>query len=63
MLLQFLLCFLINHLGLSIDVSPLALVQMNAAMLAVGLFAFIGLRLRVDARARERRLAVALLIW
>jgi hypothetical protein len=36
---------------------------MNAAMLAVGLFAFIGLRLRIDARARERRLAAALLIW
>jgi hypothetical protein len=62
MLLQFLFCFLLNHLRLSVDIS-LATVQMNAAMLAVGLFAFIGLRLRMDARARERRLAVALLIW
>jgi hypothetical protein len=62
MLLQFLFCFLVNHLRLSVDFS-LALVQMNAAILAVGLFAFIGLRLRMDARARERRVAAALLIW
>jgi hypothetical protein len=62
MLLQFLICFLVNHLRLSVDFS-LALVQMNAAILAVGLFAFIGLRLRMDARARERRVAAALLIW
>ena len=44
------------------DVS-LAMIQMNAAMIAAGLFAFIGLRLLRDARARERRLAAALLIW
>ncbi|HUE42536.1 MAG TPA: hypothetical protein VMP12_03180 [Candidatus Sulfotelmatobacter sp.] len=62
MLLQFLFCFLLNHLRLSVDIS-LALIQMNAAMLAGGLFAFIGLRLRMDARARERRLAATLLIW
>ena len=60
MLLQFLLCLLIDHLRLSVNVS-LAMVQMNAAMLAAGLFAFIGLRLLRD--ARERRLAAALLIW
>ena len=41
------------------DVS-LAMIQMNAAMIAAGLFAFIGLRLLRDARARERRLAAAL---
>jgi len=62
MLLQFLLCFLIDHLSFSVSVS-LAMVQMNAAMIAAGLFAFIGLRLRMDARARGRRLAAALLIW
>ena len=62
MLLQFLMCFLIDHLKFSVDVS-LAMVQLNAAMLAVGLFAFIGLRLLLDARARERRVAAALLIW
>jgi hypothetical protein len=62
MFLQFLMCFLIDHLRWSVDVS-LAMVQMNAAMLAVGLFAFIGMRLRLDARARGRRLAAALLIW
>lgn len=62
MLLHFLLCLLVDHLSLSVGVS-LAMVQMNAAMLAAGLFAFIGLRLRVDALARERRLAAALLIW
>ena len=63
MFLQFLLCFLIDHLRFSLDVSLQAMVQMNAAMIAIGLFAFIGLRLRMDARARERRLAAALLIW
>jgi hypothetical protein len=63
MFLQFLLCFLIDHLRLSLDVSLLGMVQMNAAMIAIGLFAFIGLRLRMDARVRERRLAAALLIW
>jgi hypothetical protein len=62
MFLQFLMCFLINHLGWPVDVS-LAMIQMNAAILAVGLFVFIGLRLRVDARERERRIATALLIW
>jgi hypothetical protein len=62
MLLQFLLCFLIDHLNLSVSVS-LAMIQMNAAMIAAGLFAFVGLRLRMDARVRERRLAAALLIW
>jgi hypothetical protein len=62
MFFQFLMCFLIDHLRWSVGVS-LAMVQMNAAMLAVGLFAFIGMRLRLDARARGRRLAAALLIW
>jgi hypothetical protein len=61
MLLQFLICFL-NHTNLSLGLS-LAAIQMNAAMLAAGLFAFIGFRLRMDARARERRLAAALLMW
>jgi hypothetical protein len=62
MLLQFLICFLMNHANLSFGPS-LAAIQMNAAMLAAGLFAFIGFRLRMDARARERRLAAALLMW
>jgi hypothetical protein len=62
MLFQFLFGLLLNHLRMSVDISP-AMVQMNAAMLAVGVFAFIALRLRMDARARERRLAAALLIW
>ena len=62
MLVQFLVCFLINHLRMSVDVS-MAAIQMNAAMIAVGLFAFIGLRLRMDARGRGRGLAAALLIW
>ena len=62
MLLQFLLCLLIDHLSLSMSVS-LAMVQVNAAMIAAGLFAFIGSRLLLDARARERRLAATLLIW
>jgi hypothetical protein len=57
-LLSFVFCFLMNNLTVS-----LAVVQMNAAMLAVGLFAFIGFRLRVAARNRERRVAAALLIW
>lgn len=58
MLLSFVFCYLVNHLTVS-----LAAVQMNAAMLAVGLFAFIGLRLRVAGRDREQRVAAALLIW
>ncbi|HEY2822118.1 MAG TPA: hypothetical protein VGJ06_13830 [Candidatus Acidoferrum sp.] len=58
MLLSFIFCFLVNHLTVS-----LAVVQMNAAMLAVALFAFIGFRLRVAARDSERRVAAALLIW
>ena len=62
MLVQLLLSLLIDHLQLSMDFS-LAMVQMNAAMLAAGLFMFIGLRLRMDARARGRRLAAAMLIW
>jgi|HubBroStandDraft_6_1064221.scaffolds.fasta_scaffold8008580_1 Na+-translocating ferredoxin:NAD+ oxidoreductase RnfA subunit len=62
MFLQFLICFLMNHLNLSLGIA-LPLIQMNAAMLAVGLFAFIGLRLHMDARERERRIAAALLIW
>ncbi len=62
MFLQFLICFLMNHLSPSLGVS-LALIQMNAAILAAGLFVFIGLRVRMDARASERRLSAALLIW
>jgi hypothetical protein len=62
MLLQILICLLVNHLSLSLGIS-LALIQMNAVILALGLFAFIGLRLRKDVIARERRLAAALLIW
>jgi hypothetical protein len=58
MLLPFVFCFVINHLTVS-----LAVVQMNAALVAFGLFAFIGFRLRVVARDRERRVAAALLIW
>jgi hypothetical protein len=62
MLLQILICLLVNHLTLSLGIS-LSLIQMNAAMLAVALFTFVGLRLRMDAAARERRLAAALLIF
>ena len=62
MFLQFLICFLMNHLNLSLGIA-LPLIQRNAAMLAVGLFAFIGLRLHMDLRARQRRIAAALLIW
>jgi hypothetical protein len=58
MLLSFVFCFLMNHLTVSLTV-----VQMNAAMLAVGLFVFIAFRLRVAARDRERRVAATLLIW
>jgi hypothetical protein len=58
MLLRFLFCLLINHLNVS-----LAFVQMNAAMLAVGVFGFVGFRLFVNARERERRVAATLLIW
>jgi len=47
-----------NHLNVS-----LAFVQMNAAMLAVGVFGFVGFRLFVNARERERRVAATLLIW
>ena len=62
MFLQLLICFLMNHLDLSLG-GALPLIQRNAAMLAVGLFAFISLRLHLNARARERRVAAALLIW
>ncbi|MBV9886926.1 MAG: hypothetical protein JO119_10310 [Acidobacteria bacterium] len=62
MFLSILICFLINQLSLSLGIL-LPLLQMNAAILAVGLFAFIGLRLCTDARARERRFAAALLVW
>jgi hypothetical protein len=62
MLLQFLICLLVNHLDVSVDFS-VALVQMNAAMLATGLFAFIAIRLRMAAQERQRRLAAALMIW
>jgi len=62
MFLQFLICFLMNHLNLSLGVA-LPLIQINAAILAVGLFAFIGLGLHADARKRERQIAAALLIW
>jgi hypothetical protein len=44
------------------DIS-LALFQTNAAMLAVGLFVFIAVRLRMAERERARRVAAALLIW
>jgi hypothetical protein len=47
-----------NHFDVS-----LAFVQLNAAMLAVGVFGFIALRLFANARERERRVAAALLIW
>ena len=62
MLLQFLFCFLLDHLSFSVEIS-LSLIQMNAAMIAACMFAFIAVRLRMAARERERRLAVALLIW
>ena len=47
-----------NHYDVSI-----AFVKMNAAILAVGVFGFVALRLIVNARERERRVAAALLIW
>ena len=58
MLLRLLFCLFMNH----IDVS-LAFVKMNAVMLAVGVFGFVALRLFVNARERERRVAAGLLIW
>ena len=58
MLLRFLFCLLMNHLDVS-----LAFVQLNAAMLAVGVFGFVALRLFVNARERERRVAATLMIW
>jgi hypothetical protein len=58
MLFRFLFCLFMNHFDVS-----LAFVQLNAAMLAVGVFGFIALRLFVNARERERRVAAALLIW
>jgi hypothetical protein len=53
MLLRFLFCLAINHLNVS-----LAVVQMNAAILAVGVFGFVALRLFVNAgrgRGASRR--------
>ncbi len=47
-----------NHFNVS-----LAFVQLNAAILAVGVFGFVAFRLLVNARERERRVAAALLIW
>ena len=58
MLLRFLFCLLMNHLNVS-----LAFVQLNAAILAVGVFGFVALRVFVSARERERRVAAGLLIW
>ena len=58
MLFRFLFCLLMNHLSVS-----LAFVQMNAAMLAVGVFGFVAFRVFMNARERERRVAAALLIW
>jgi len=62
MLFQFLFCLLMNHLNTSFGIS-MSLIQMNAAILAAGVFAFVALRLRMDAREKERRMAAALLIW
>jgi len=62
MLLQFLICLLLNHLEMSVDFSLVQL-QMNAAILAVGLFAYIGIRVHLAARESQRRIAAALLIW
>ena len=47
-----------NHLDVS-----LAFVQMNAAMLAVGVFGFVAFRLFMNAREKERRMVAALFIW
>ena len=58
MLLRLLFCVFMNHYDVSI-----AFVKMNAAILAVGVFGFVALRLIVNARERERRVAAALLIW
>jgi len=58
MLLPFLFSFLLNHV-----IATLGVVEWNAAMVAAGVFAFVALRLRMDARERERRLAAALMIW
>jgi hypothetical protein len=62
MLFQFLFCLLMNHLNASLGIS-MSSIQMNAAMLATGVFAFVALRLHIDAREKERRVAAALLIW
>jgi uncharacterized membrane protein len=58
MLLRLLFCLFMNHYDVS-----LAFVKMNAVVLAVGVFGFVALRLFVNARERERRVAGALLIW
>ena len=58
MLFRFLFGLLMNHLNVS-----LAYVQLNAAMLAAGVFGFVALRLLTNARERQRRVAAALLIW
>jgi len=47
-----------NHYDVSV-----AFVTTNAAIVAVGVFGFVGLRLFVNARERERRVAAGLLIW
>jgi hypothetical protein len=58
MLLRLLFCLFMNHYDVSV-----AFVTTNAAIVAVGVFGFVGLRLFVNARERERRVAAGLLIW
>ena len=58
MLFRFLFCLLMNHSDAS-----LAFVKMNAVVLAVGVFAFVALRLLLNARERARKVAAGILIW
>lgn len=61
MMLSFILGLLVDH----VDVWTLVgLVQVNAAIMAAGVFAFIAYRLRAEARVkRVREQAAAFLIW
>jgi hypothetical protein len=61
MMLSFILCLLMDHADVWMVVG---FVQMNAAIMAAGVFAFIAYRLRAEARVkRVREQAAAFLIW
>jgi hypothetical protein len=61
MMLSFILGLLMNHLDVW---TCMGFLQMNAAIMAAGLFAFIAYRLRAEQRAKQmRQQAAAFLIW